>query len=526
MPQRPAPSAPRRAAGWVRRRPPPVRLAASAAGAPVLAVLVGADDSGGPLLSRAAAEALTAAGLDPDRVVARARATTTPGEAVAVPLLHEGPREAVVLVGCGGATPAQWRRAGAALARRSPPGAVDLVVGRVGGPRPAARVQALVEGWLLASYTPPRRPARAAEPRELVLVARAAADLEPAVRAAQTAAEATWLARDLTATPSDLKTPEWLADRALEVAAERGLTTRLWDVPALAADGFGGILGVGQGSARPPRLVQLGYRPAGSVRWPHVVLVGKGVTFDTGGISLKPAEAMVPMKTDMAGAGAVLAAMAALPSVAAPVRVTALLACAENMPSGAAQRPGDVLTSYGGRTVEVLNTDAEGRLVLADALAYADARLAPDALVDVATLTGAATFGLGRRHAALYATSDRLARGLETAAGATGERVWRMPLPEEYVPALASPVADLAHVPHQPAAWGGGSITAALFLRTFAGGRPWAHLDIAGTGRADADEHEVVKGATGYGARLLISWLAAGASGVRRAGRPGGRGRR
>jgi leucyl aminopeptidase len=218
--------------------------------------------------------------------------------------------------------------------------------------------------------------------------------------------------------------------------------------------------------------------------------------------------------------------MAALPEVAAPVRGTALLACAENMPSGTAQHPGDVLTSYGGRTVEVLNTDAEGRLVLAAALAYADTRLAPDAMVDLATLTGAATFGLGRRHAALFATSDPLARGLESAADVTGERVWRMPMPEAYVPALASPVADLAHVPHRPSEWGGGSITAALFLRAFAGNRPWAPLDIAGPGRADADEHEVAKGATGFGARLLIAWLAGGAAGVRRGRRPAGRGRR
>ncbi len=495
-------------------------------GAPVLAVLVGSDGSGRPTLTRAAAQAVVAAELDPDRVLARSRAKSAAGEAVAIPLLQDGPRESLVLVGCAGDTPTEWRRAGAALARRSPAGAVELVLGRLSGPRPAARVQALIEGWLLAAYAPPRRPVRAPEPRELIVVARAAADLAAAVRAAQTAAGATWLARDLAATPSDLKTPEWLADRALEVAAERGLSTRLWDVPALAADGFGGILGVGQGSTRPPRLVQLGYRPPGSAQWPHVVLVGKGITFDTGGLSIKPADAMVPMKTDMAGAGAVLAAMAALPEVAAPVRVTALLACAENMPSGTAQRPGDVLTSYGGRTVEVLNTDAEGRLVLADALAYADARLAPDAMVDVATLTGAATFGLGRRHAALYATSDRLAGGLESAADVTGERVWRMPMPDAYVPALASPVADLAHVPHRPAAWGGGSITAALFLRAFTGDRPWAHLDIAGTGRADADEHEVVKGATGFGARLLIAWLAGGAAGVRRGPRPAGRGRR
>jgi leucyl aminopeptidase len=282
---------------------------------------------------------------------------------------------------------------------------------------------------------------------------------------------------------------------------------RILDEADLAAQGFGGILAVGMGSAQPPRLIELSYTPAGAgPRTPHVILIGKGITFDTGGLSLKPREPMVPMKTDMAGGGAVIAAMGALRDLGVRVRVTGLVAAAENMPSGSAQRPGDVITHYGGRTVEVRNTDAEGRLVLADALAYAVARLSPDAIVDLATLTGAASLGLGRRHAALYATDDALGDALVEAGRSGGERLWRMPLVEDYRASLDSDVADLCHISLDHKIQGG-SITAALFLREFAGDRPWAHLDIAGPARADGDEHEVTKGATGFGTRTLLRWL-------------------
>jgi len=208
----------------------------------------------------------------------------------------------------------------------------------------------------------------------------------------------------------------------------------------------------------------------------------------------------------MGGAAAVLGAMSALADLAIPVRVTGLLAIAENLPGADAMRPGDVITPYGGaRTVEVLNTDAEGRLVLADALAYADRVLNPDVVIDLATLTGAATLALGRRDAPLYASDDRLAAALERAAAATGERVWRMPLVDDYRSAISSGVADLANA--ATGGMGAGSVMAALFLREFTGGRPWAHLDIAGTGRSDRDVDELCKGGTGYGVRLLLRWL-------------------
>jgi len=214
------------------------------------------------------------------------------------------------------------------------------------------------------------------------------------------------------------------------------------------------------------------------------------------------------MKTDMAAGGAVIAAMSAMRDLGVRVRVTGLIPAAENMPSGTAQRPSDVITQYGGTTVEVLNTDAEGRLVLADALAYADLELDPDVIVDLATLTGAISSGLGKRHAGLFTEDDRLAAALIAAGKDSGEALWRMPLVDDYSVVLESSVADLANVAVDGGrTFSGGAIVAALFLREFVGRRRWAHLDIAGVGRAEADEHEVTKGPTGFGVRLLLHWL-------------------
>ena len=249
---------------------------------------------------------------------------------------------------------------------------------------------------------------------------------------------------------------------------------------------------MGSGSAHPPRLIELSYQPGHADR--HVVLIGKGITFDSGGLSLKPNDGMKLMKTDMAGGAAVIGVMSALARLGVRSRVTGLVAAAENMPSGTALRVGDVITHYGGRTVEVLNTDAEGRLVLADALAYANDVLDPDLVVNLATLTGAVRVALGSSIAALFATDDELAAALLDAGTASGERLWRMPLADDYRDGLDSPVADLSNVSR--ASGRAGSIDAALFLREFAGGRSWAHLDIAGAARAAADDGENTKGAT------------------------------
>jgi leucyl aminopeptidase len=239
----------------------------------------------------------------------------------------------------------------------------------------------------------------------------------------------------------------------------------------------------------------------------HIVIVGKGITYDTGGISLKrPYDIMIPMKSDMSGAAACLAVMSALKDMKANVKVTALLMCAENAISATAQRPGDVITHYGGKTVEVLNTDAEGRLVLADGLAYAVKNLKPDYLIDIATLTGSATLGLGKQYAALYSRNLKWIKELRTAGDISGDRVWHMPLIDDYESALESDIADINHTADK-GDFNAGSVTAALFLEQFVDGVNWAHLDIAGVGRAEADSGENPKGGTGWGVRLLLEWI-------------------
>ncbi len=323
--------------------------------------------------------------------------------------------------------------------------------------------------------------------------------------AARTTAEMTRLARDLTNTPSSTKNPEWFAAQVAGAASGRtGLHLRVRGPQELAAEGFGGILAVGGGSASGPRLVELDWRPDGART--HVVLVGKGITFDTGGISIKPVPAMKLMRKDMAGAAAVIAATLGAAELGLPVRVTTLAPLAENMVSGSAFRPGDVIRHYGGLTSESTNSDAEGRLVLADAMAYAVRELKPDLLIDLATLTGANAVALGKRHAALYSENDALAGDLLDAITAAGERAWRMPLADDYVEHLASDVADL----HSSPAQGAGSVVAALYLREFTGDLRdrWAHLDMSAPSWSDDTHGELVKGATGWGVRGLLRWLA------------------
>ena len=424
------------------------------------------------------------------------------GEVLTVPR-PAGELGAVLLVGVGRGSPDELRRAAAAAtraARRERSGPLALASDLAAPPSDDRGAVAAAEGHLLAAFRP-GQPDGSAD-RVVLLDAPAGA-----AAYAQGVASAVLTARALINVPSLVKSPAWLAERALELAGDAGLRADVIDEGGLADGGFGGLLGVGAGSPRAPRLVRIDYRPPGARR--HVALVGKGITFDSGGLSLKRGAAMELMKTDMAGAGAVLATMLALPGLNVPHRVTGLLALAENMPSGQALRPGDVLRHYGGRTVEVLNTDAEGRLVLADALAFAAARLRPDALIDVATLTGAIRIALGTRIAGLFASDDRLAGQLAEAGKAAGEPVWRLPLAGGYREALDSSVADLVNVAGEldGAPVGGGAIAAALFLQEFTAGIPWAHLDIAGTGRAEAERDEFTRGGTGFGVRLLLRWL-------------------
>lgn len=337
-----------------------------------------------------------------------------------------------------------------------------------------------------------------------------ASDDKEIVNAAHVYAKAVARARDMVHTPSNIKTPAWMATQAQAFAKSNGLKVSVLSGKALKD--FGGLCAVGNSSPNPgPRFIEVSYAPKNRknsvAALPHVVLVGKGITFDTGGVSLKrPYELMIPMKSDMAGAAAILATLTALEELQPNVRVTALMMCAENAISATAQRPSDVIKHYGGTTVEVINTDAEGRLVLADGLAYADINLDPDYLIDIATLTGSVTLGLGRQFAAMYTRDDKLAAQFVKAGADSGDRVWRMPLIDDYKDSLESDVADFNHNA-SAAKYSAGSVTAALFLEHFAGKRRWLHLDIAGTGRSEVDAGENPKGGTGYGVRLLTQWI-------------------
>jgi leucyl aminopeptidase len=461
----------------------------------------------GVVLSRAAA--MIASELDLDLVahLARDKAKGEPGEAWLLPTYGKLGADTLLVYGAGApdkSTPAVSRRTGALVARRA--SKVTSVAAALPDGADVEAAAAFAEGALLGSFA---LDSKKAEPKPTVhtrvdvVVSKAGAKLEAALARARVRADATVIARDLANEPSLDKTPAWLADRAKKIGKAAGVTVSVMEPAELEQRGFGGILAVGSGSTRPPRLIRLDYRPAGKTRG-HVVLIGKGITFDSGGLSIKPNEGMAQMKTDMAAGAAVIGVLQALPATGIPWRVTGLVPAAENMPSGTAMRPGDVIRHYGGRTVEVLNTDAEGRLVLADALAHAVEDLEPDYVVDLATLTGAVGIALGKRTAALYANDETLAAGLLTAAEEAGERLWRMPLVEDYRADLESPVADMKNIGGR---FGGGSITAALFLREFVGGKPWAHLDIASAARSDSDEDEISKGGTGYGVRMLLTWL-------------------
>jgi leucyl aminopeptidase len=321
-----------------------------------------------------------------------------------------------------------------------------------------------------------------------------------AVERARVVADAVNLTRDLVNTaPSDLR-PADFAAATVSACAEDGLDVEVLDEKYLRKHGYGGILGVGQGSNSPPRLVRVAWRHRRAKQ--HVALVGKGITFDSGGLSLKPTDGMKTMKCDMGGAAAVIAVTRAVARLSLPVNVTAWAPMAENMPSGSAQRPSDVLTIYGGKTVEVLNTDAEGRLILADVLARASEDQ-PDVILDVATLTGAAIVALGYRTAAIMANDDDLRQRVHDAANRAGELIWPMPLPEELRKSLDSGVADLANIGER---WGG-ALTAGLFLREFVGeGIRWAHLDIAGPAFNEKEPYGYTpKGGTGAAVRTLIT---------------------
>ena len=481
-------------------------------GVDVVAVPVLAD-ADGPILGPGAADVLAELDADLFALLDACAATGEAGEVVdRVVLDSDGLADPavrlVLLVGVGAGSPDDLRRAGAALARRVR--GRSSVATSLAALADDAGLRALVEGLVLGSFEFHWRSGGPRErPVERVVLAGqvGAASRQGVLDRAVAVAGAAWFSRTLALVPANLKNPQWMVEQAADVARRTGLGITVWDQDDLAEQGFGGILGVGQASVNPPRLVQLYYRPLRSTtrptkKVPHVVLVGKGITFDTGGLSIKPSDNMMIMKRDMTGAGVVLAVLGALAVVDCPVRVTGLLPLAENSVGAASLRPGDVLRHYGGRTTEVTNTDAEGRLVLADAMAYAVAQLKPDVLVDIATLTGAMRIALGQRTGGYFATDDALAETLRTASLSAGEPLWRMPLVTDYEERIHSTVADADN-----SGGGPGAITAALFLQHFTGGLPWAHLDIASVGDAPEDAFEYTRGATGFGARALLHWL-------------------
>lgn len=316
-------------------------------------------------------------------------------------------------------------------------------------------------------------------------------------------AEATSYARDLSNRPADIVTPIYLAEEAERLAKQNELDVRILDESGIAAAKMGALLGVGRGSVQPPRFIELIYRPDGRPSG-RIALVGKGITFDTGGLSLKNASAMESQKRDMAGGAAVLATMSVVRQLGVRAEVRAYIAAAENMPSGRSLKPGDVLTAANGTTIEVLNTDAEGRLVLADALSCA-AAAHPDVIIDLATLTGAVRMALGPRYAAIMGSQPKLVRDLIAAGAECDERLWELPLVEEYRQDIASTVADLKNTGSGSA----GTIIGGLFLREFVGRTPWAHIDFSSTVMADKPRPCHPVGATGFGVRLLLHYLRA-----------------
>jgi leucyl aminopeptidase len=311
--------------------------------------------------------------------------------------------------------------------------------------------------------------------------------------------EATNFARLMANEPGNVLTPRVFVERGAALAAGTSLDVQIHDERAIEALGMGLIEGVARGSIEPARLLTLSHTPPGVTGGPVLGLIGKGVTFDTGGISIKPADLMDRMKDDMAGGAAVITAMRALSLLEAPIRVVGVVPAVENMPGGKALKPGDVIRGASGKTVEVLNTDAEGRLILGDALWYAREKMGATHLVDVATLTGACVVALGRHTSAIFGTPQWWVDVVRETGARAGDRLWPMPLYEEYQDQLKSEIADMANVGGRP----GGAITAALFLKEFSGGLPWAHLDVAGTAWVDEPKPYAPKGATGVAVRTL-----------------------
>ena len=433
-----------------------------------------------------------------------ARATQLTGKAGEIfdfPLEQSRNIKRILFVGIGSGSISDLRKAGIAIGRRIK-GSDDALLTACAHTRELVLAHIVSLTLSLYSWTM-KTPAKTSVDKTMPSI-HIWGNFEKELARAQIDIESVWLARDLVHTPANIASPAWLATQAKKYSTLPNVTVKVRAGKALKE--FGGLTAVGNSSQNhPPRLIEVSYAPRGAKK--HVALVGKGITFDTGGLSLKrPYDVMMTMKTDMAGAASVLAIVIAAAKMKLPVKVSALMMCAENLVSETAQRPSDVITHYGGTTVEVIDTDAEGRLVLADGLAYADLKLKPDYLIDIATLTGSAKLGLGLNYAALYTRDTKLAKAFMDLGEKSGDRSWHMPLVDDYQSGLESFVADFNHTADK-GNFSGGSITAALFLEKFVGTRKWVHFDIAGPARSERDEGENPKGGTGFSVRLLTHWL-------------------
>ena len=372
----------------------------------------------------------------------------------------------------------------------------------MGGVDPKDSAQAITEGALLGLYSFAKYKKPEYENiREMLIVTREeeiVPVLERAIVSGRVIAEAVNLARDMGNEPANYMTPAQMAEGAKEIAGKYDLEVKVFDRGDMEAMGMGALLGVAKGSNQPPMLVTLGYR--GNKHSDKTIgFLGKGITFDSGGISIKPSEGMADMKADMAGAAAVMTALRAIAQLKPSINVTAIIPTTENLPSGTALKPGDVLKAMNGKTIEVISTDAEGRLILADALSYAR-KLGLSPLIDLATLTGACRVALGLLYGGLFGNDQGLVDKVLGAAQRTGEKMWRMPMPEEYREQIKSEIADIKNTGNRY----GGAITAALFLAEFVCETPWVHIDIAGPRISNKESGYIVKGATGFGVRTLI----------------------
>jgi len=421
------------------------------------------------------------------------------GELVAVPTGGRLPFQTLFLVGLGGDLDMERLRQAAGTLGRRASRTIDVAttLHQVDLDGAAA---AVTEGFLLAQYRfdKYRSEPKPAKTERLRYVGEGAAAAVGASAGARVVADAVMLVRDLVNEPAAGKSPETMAGLASEIGRQAGIAVTILDEEQIIAEGLGGLLAVSAGAHRPPRLVRFDYTPDGATTF--LAIVGKGIVFDSGGLSLKQAEAMETMKTDMSGAAAVFGAVKAIASLGIPVRVLGITPLTENMPGGGATRPGDVLRARNGKTIEVLNTDAEGRLVLADGLSLA-AEAEPDLIVDLATLTGACHIALGDKIAGAWSNHQDTLDQVLAAAARAGERVWPMPLPDDYRKNIDSDVADMKNTGPRY----GGAINAALLLREFVGEIPWVHLDIAGPARWPEDEHYQTKGGSGFGVRTLVA---------------------